>query len=193
VSRGTERDVLGYCGRWIGNDTAGSASVLVYGYTIEIVLRVWVRPWETSELQLVQLSAYRCSCITLLWVILMSFAAIILCGASQRVFVVVFYFVIDWALELLETPSYCVSDCGGPVYPLALGPTDALLSVLSMCSTWFMIIWVVSLFLHSFIHSFYRQLCCKIHLLLCELSDQVHADPLEPRPNPHILLIWGQF
>jgi hypothetical protein len=36
-----------------------------------------------------------------------SFAAIIICVASQRVFVVVFvYFVIDSVRKLLDTPSY---------------------------------------------------------------------------------------
>jgi hypothetical protein len=43
-----------------------------------------------------QLSATRCSCITILWVSLVSFAAITRCVASQRVFiVVVVYFVIS--------------------------------------------------------------------------------------------------
>jgi hypothetical protein len=42
------------------------------------------------------LSATRCSCIAILWVRLVSFAAITLCVASQRVFIVVrAYFVID--------------------------------------------------------------------------------------------------
>jgi hypothetical protein len=36
-----------------------------------------------------------------------SFAAITLCAASQRVFIfVVVYFVIDLVLKLLDTPSY---------------------------------------------------------------------------------------
>jgi hypothetical protein len=35
-----------------------------------------------------------------------SFAAITLCVASQRVFVVVVYFVIDSVRKLLNTPSY---------------------------------------------------------------------------------------
>jgi hypothetical protein len=35
-----------------------------------------------------------------------SFAAITLCVASQRVFVVVVYFVIDSVRKLLDTPSY---------------------------------------------------------------------------------------
>jgi hypothetical protein len=39
---------------------------------------------------MVQLSATRCSCIAILWVSLVSFAAITLRIASQRVFVVVF-------------------------------------------------------------------------------------------------------
>jgi hypothetical protein len=37
-----------------------------------------------------------------------SFAAITLCVASQRVFVVVVDFVIDSVLKLLDTPSYIV-------------------------------------------------------------------------------------
>jgi hypothetical protein len=59
------------------------------------------------ELQMVQLSATRCSCIAILWVSLVSFAAITLCVASQRVFIVVsVYFVIDSVRKLLDTPSY---------------------------------------------------------------------------------------
>jgi hypothetical protein len=38
-----------------------------------------------------------------------SFAAITLCVASQRVFVVVVYFVIDSVRKLLGTPSYIVT------------------------------------------------------------------------------------
>jgi hypothetical protein len=61
-----------------------------------------------QELQMVQLSATRCSCITILRVSLVSFAAITLCVASQQVFavVVVVYFVIDSVQKLLDTPSY---------------------------------------------------------------------------------------
>jgi hypothetical protein len=59
------------------------------------------------ELQMVHLSATRCSCIAILWVSLMSFASITLCVASQRVFVVVVvYFVMDSVRKLLDTPSY---------------------------------------------------------------------------------------
>jgi hypothetical protein len=44
---------------------------------------------------MVQLSATRCSCIAILWVSLVSFAAITLCVASQQVFIVVsVYFVM---------------------------------------------------------------------------------------------------
>jgi hypothetical protein len=57
------------------------------------------------ELQMVQLSAIRCSFISILWVSLVSFAAITLCVASQRVFVIV-YFVIDSVRQLLDIPSY---------------------------------------------------------------------------------------
>jgi len=59
------------------------------------------------ELQMVQLSTTRCSCMAILWVSLMSFAAITLCAASQRVFnVVSVYFVIDSVRKLLDTSSY---------------------------------------------------------------------------------------
>jgi hypothetical protein len=59
------------------------------------------------ELQMVQLSATRSSCIAILWVCLVSFAAITLCVASQRVFIVVcVYFVIDSVRKLLDIPSY---------------------------------------------------------------------------------------
>jgi hypothetical protein len=44
---------------------------------------------------MVQLSATRCSCIAILCVSLVSFATITFCVASQRVFVVSVYFVID--------------------------------------------------------------------------------------------------
>jgi hypothetical protein len=58
------------------------------------------------ELQMVQLSATRCSCIAILWVSLVRFAAITLCVAPQRVFIVVVYFVIDSVRKFLDTPSY---------------------------------------------------------------------------------------
>jgi hypothetical protein len=49
-----------------------------------------------QELQMVELSATRCSYIAILWVNLVSFTAITLCVASQRVFIVVsVYFFID--------------------------------------------------------------------------------------------------
>jgi hypothetical protein len=56
---------------------------------------------------MVQFSATRCSCISILWVSLVSFAAITLCIASQRVFVVVDDgFIIDSVRTLFHTPSY---------------------------------------------------------------------------------------
>jgi hypothetical protein len=58
---------------------------------------------------MVQLSAGRCSCISILLVSLVSFAAITLCAASQREFIVVAYFVIDSVLKLLDTLSYMKS------------------------------------------------------------------------------------
>jgi hypothetical protein len=61
------------------------------------------------ELQIVQLSATRCSFIAILWVSLVSFTAITLCVASQRVIPKVsLYFVIDSVRKLLDTLSYVV-------------------------------------------------------------------------------------
>jgi hypothetical protein len=57
------------------------------------------------ELQMVQFSATRCSCIAILLASLVSFAAVTLCVASQRAFIVVVYFVIDSVRKLLDTPS----------------------------------------------------------------------------------------
>jgi membrane protein YqaA with SNARE-associated domain len=47
------------------------------------------------ELQMVQHSAARCGCIAILWVSLVSFVAITLCVASQRVFVVDFVMTLS--------------------------------------------------------------------------------------------------
>jgi hypothetical protein len=57
------------------------------------------------ELHVVQLSATRYSCTATLWVSLVSFAAITLCVASQRVFIVAVYFVMESVRKLLATPS----------------------------------------------------------------------------------------
>jgi hypothetical protein len=58
------------------------------------------------ELQMVQFSATRRSCIAIFLVSVVSFAAITLCVASQRVFIVVsVYFVIDSVRKLLDTLS----------------------------------------------------------------------------------------
>jgi hypothetical protein len=59
------------------------------------------------ELQMVQLSAARCSCIAIFWVSVMSFASMSLCVSSRRVFIVVnVYFVTDSVRKLLDAPSY---------------------------------------------------------------------------------------
>jgi hypothetical protein len=60
---------------------------------------------------MVQLSATRCSCIAILLVSPVSFAAITLCVAPQRVFVVVYVF-IDSVRKLLGTPSYFIKVAG---------------------------------------------------------------------------------
>jgi hypothetical protein len=57
------------------------------------------------ELQMVQLSATRCSCIAVLSASVVSSAAITFCVASQRMFIIVsVYFVIDLVRKLLDTP-----------------------------------------------------------------------------------------
>jgi len=56
---------------------------------------------------MVQLSATRYSCITILLISLVSFAAITFCVASQQVVPKVsIYFVIDSLWKLLDTPLY---------------------------------------------------------------------------------------
>jgi hypothetical protein len=56
---------------------------------------------------MVKRSGTNCSCIAILWVSLVSFAAITLCVASEQVFIVVsVYFVIDSVRKLLNIPSY---------------------------------------------------------------------------------------
>jgi hypothetical protein len=63
------------------------------------------------EMQMVQLSATRCSCIAILWVSLVSFATITLCVTSERVIPNVnTYFVIDSVRTLLDTPSRVLGD-----------------------------------------------------------------------------------
>jgi hypothetical protein len=58
-------------------------------------------------MQMAQFSVTMCSCIAILWVSLMSFVAITVRVASQRVFIVVSaYFVIDSVQKLLDTLSY---------------------------------------------------------------------------------------
>jgi hypothetical protein len=66
-----------------------------------------------QEIQIVQLSAIRCSCIAILRVNLVSFASITFCVASERMFIVVsMYFVIDSVRKFLDTPSYDCCDVG---------------------------------------------------------------------------------
>jgi hypothetical protein len=61
--------------------------VHTYIHTYEGVSKSFRTSCLEWELQMVQLSATRCNCIAILWVSLVSFAAITLCVASQRVFI----------------------------------------------------------------------------------------------------------
>jgi hypothetical protein len=65
------------------------------------------KSFRTGRLQMVQLSATRCRCGAILGSQSSDIAAITLCVASQRVFIVVsVHFVIDSVRKLLDTPSY---------------------------------------------------------------------------------------
>jgi hypothetical protein len=61
------------------------------------------------KLQMVQLSATRCSYIAILRVNILSSAAITLCVASQGMFIIiVVYSVTDSVRKILDTPSYII-------------------------------------------------------------------------------------
>jgi hypothetical protein len=75
--------------------TANFPTVRLHGHPPPSVQAGVSRSFRTGRLervlQMVQPSAIRCSCIAILWVSLVSFAAITLCVASQRVFVVIYF------------------------------------------------------------------------------------------------------
>jgi hypothetical protein len=101
------RSVLYICNSWTELSSTG---IVIYSYEkdkYEGVSKSFRTGCLERELQMVQLSATKCSCITILWVSLVNFAAITLYVASQRVFTVVsVYFVINLIRKLLDTPSY---------------------------------------------------------------------------------------
>jgi hypothetical protein len=68
------------------------------------------------ELQMVQLSAIRYSCITILWVSLVSFAAITFCVSSRRMFVVVLLFHYRLSPETFVYTHVCHSNSGVPTH-----------------------------------------------------------------------------
>jgi hypothetical protein len=79
-----------------------SLQTVCQGWRYESVSKSFRTSRLERELQMVQLSATRCSCIAILWVSLVSFTSISLYVASQRVFIVV-YFVIASVRKLLDT------------------------------------------------------------------------------------------
>jgi hypothetical protein len=86
------------------------------------IQKLWTGRVE-RELQMVQLSATKCSCIAILWISPVSFAAIILLVASQRVFIVVrVEYVIDSVRKRLVTPSCFAIDSQVSQSVLALSP-----------------------------------------------------------------------
>jgi hypothetical protein len=104
VSRGVNKSchVMALC-KELSNKIHTHKTVLING-EYGVSKSFWTGSLEW-ELQMVQLSATGCSCITILWVSLVSFATITLCAASQQVFIVV-YFVINSVHKLLDTPLY---------------------------------------------------------------------------------------
>jgi hypothetical protein len=98
--------------------------VQTVGWVYESVSKSFRTGRLQREPQMMQLSATRCSRIAILCVSVVSFAAITLCVASQRVFIVI-YFVIDSVRKLLVTPSYSVIHC---YYFWLLSPIQALAS-----------------------------------------------------------------
>jgi hypothetical protein len=78
----------------------------ILGFIYEGLSRSFRTGSLERELQMVQLSVTRWSCIAILWVSLVSFAAVILCVVSQRVFIIVVDFVTDSNRKLLDTSSY---------------------------------------------------------------------------------------
>jgi hypothetical protein len=69
--------------------------IIITGVVSEGVSKSFRPGYLEWELQMVQLSATRCSCIAILWVSLMSFATITHCVASQWEFIVAhIYFIV---------------------------------------------------------------------------------------------------
>jgi hypothetical protein len=94
--------------------TLASTKLVSYKFNVFLRSRTGVsKSFRTGrleqELQIIKLSATRCSCIAILWVSLVSFTNITLCVASQRAFIVVSLFFIDSVRKLLDTPSYTYS------------------------------------------------------------------------------------
>jgi hypothetical protein len=91
---------------WLANPHHPTVHVKKAKYTVyECVSKSFRTGSLARELQMVQFSATRCSCIAIMWVSLVSSAAITLRVDSQWVFIVVsVYFVIDSVRKLLDTP-----------------------------------------------------------------------------------------
>jgi hypothetical protein len=112
-------NVGAYCTGLAKEQIIGWISATMFDFTARCLLQLLQyegvsKSFRTGRLereqQMVQLSITRCSCIDILWV-RVSFAPLTLCVASQRVFIVVVYFVIDSVRKLLDTPSYMCKNC----------------------------------------------------------------------------------
>jgi hypothetical protein len=83
-------------GRWmdIGQDDIQRWASILQRWTswlYEVVSKSFGTGRLERELQMIELCATRCSCIATLWVSLVSFAAITLCVASQRVLLLLLF------------------------------------------------------------------------------------------------------
>jgi hypothetical protein len=87
---------------------------IVIVMTYEVVSKSFRTGRLEEELQMIQLSAIRYICIAILWVSLISFAAITLCVVSQRVFIVVSAYLVIHSDRKIWKLSY--TSRGGPGY-----------------------------------------------------------------------------
>jgi hypothetical protein len=88
--------------KWIGEQPLGNqilSSFFSSLSTDEGVSKSFRTGRLERELQMVQLSATRCSCIAILWVIIVRFAAITLCVPSQRVFIILLLLFISLSIQ----------------------------------------------------------------------------------------------
>jgi hypothetical protein len=133
------------------------------------------------ELQMIHLSATRYSCIAILWVRLESFAAITLCVASQRVFIV-FYFVTDAVRKLMDIPTYFLQ-CTG--FHMSI-KRSLPFTFSDLCS-----VWILTSYMRATCSAYLNPLYL-IHAmkLLIMQSSPARSHFLPPFGAPNLLSAW---